>query len=95
MGDFRVIKASRELGTVESKLFWVLWIIGVVMTSIIFLNFVVAEALASYTKVNEYLDAVILQTQCELIVESEEMTMNRFKNSTKYPRYIIIRSVEN
>jgi hypothetical protein len=95
MGDFSAIKASKELGTIESKVFWILWLLGVVVTMVIFLNFVVAEACASYNRVNEYLESVVLLAQCELIVESEEMMMNRNKNSSKCPRYIIVRSVEN
>ena len=95
MGDFSVIQASKELDNIEGYIFWLLWLFGVVVTCVIFLNFVVAEACASYSRVVEYLDSVILQAQCELIVESEEMTMTRYKNSSKYPRYLIIRSVEN
>ena len=95
MGDFGAIKASKELETSEGQIFWVLWVFGLVMTALIFLNFVVAEACASYSRVTDILDSVVLQAQCFLINESEEMTMNRNQNGIKYPRYLIVRSVDN
>ena len=51
VGDYGAIQASKELDSIEAKLFWVLWCGAVCITSIIFLNFVVAEACASYNKV--------------------------------------------
>ena len=61
VGDYGAIQASKYLDTIEAKLFWVLWCMAICITSIIFLNFVVAEACASYNKVIEYLDSIILQ----------------------------------
>jgi len=46
-----MIKASKKLDTIESNLFWGLWLSSVCITSIIFLNFVIAEACASYNNV--------------------------------------------
>ena len=59
MGDFSGIDASFYLQEVENIIFWILWIITVGITNIVFLNFIVAEASASYTKVTETLDSVI------------------------------------
>jgi hypothetical protein len=55
MGDFALIEASKGLPKQEGNLFWILWIIGVIITNIVFLNFVVAEASNSYVKVTETL----------------------------------------
>ena len=41
------------------QIFWLMWILTVVVTSIIFLNFVVAEACASYSRVVDSLESVI------------------------------------
>ena len=72
-----------------------MWILTVVVTSIIFLNFVVAEACASYSRVVEQLEPVIKQAQAGLIAESEDMMMNRSKNNEKLPKYIIVRQLED
>lgn len=59
MGDFSAISATKGLSPIETRIFWVIWFITALMTCIIFLNFVVAEAMCSYEKVKEYLDSVI------------------------------------
>ena len=51
MGDFSAIPPSKELTSYEQQIFWIMWLFSVIITCIIFLNFVVAEACASYTKV--------------------------------------------
>jgi hypothetical protein len=59
MGDFAVIAAADYLPEAENYLFWIIWLITVVLTCIIFLNFIVAEASASYTEVAQQLDNYI------------------------------------
>ena len=60
MGDYgSAISDSRKLQEPENIIFWIIWGLTVTVTSIIFLNFVVAEACASYTAVTETLDEVI------------------------------------
>lgn len=53
MGDFAAIDAADTLNVNENLLFWFIWLVTVVITCIIFLNFIVAEASAVYTKVSE------------------------------------------
>jgi hypothetical protein len=48
-------------------------------TCIVFLNFVVAEAMGSYERVKASLDPVIQRERAVLISESESMTVDRFK----------------
>ena len=55
IGDNSMIDAAKKLGAADNMLFWILWLIGVVITSIVFLNFIVAEASGSYAKVTETL----------------------------------------
>ena len=60
MGDYgSAISDSQKLQEPENIIFWIIWGLTVTVTSIIFLNFVVAEACASYTAVTETLDEVI------------------------------------
>ena len=49
MGDFGAIAAADYLTLEENYLFWFIWLLTAVITCIIFLNFIVAEASASYT----------------------------------------------
>jgi len=95
LGDFSAIAATSELSSIEMKIFWLMWMMTVIVTCIIFLNFVVAEACASYSRVVESLFAVIMQAQAILISESEEMMMKRFRNKSKFPKFLVSRKVEN
>lgn len=53
MGDFAAIDAANTLSKSENYVFWLVWFVTVVVTCIVFLNFIVAEASASYTTVSE------------------------------------------
>ena len=53
----------------------------VVMTCIIFLNFIIAEASASYEKVKENLVAMINKEKSALIGEAEGMIWKRTKTN--------------
>jgi hypothetical protein len=59
LGDFSAIGATGMFTRIEMIVFWMVWMLTVVVTCIIFLNFVVAEACASYTRVVESLESVI------------------------------------
>jgi hypothetical protein len=73
LGDFEII------GRVENVkdhfiLFWISWMIIVLVLSIVFLNFIIAEASASYEKVTEFLDEVIQIDKCNMQSEAEKMS---------------------
>ena len=61
IGDGAAINASKYLSTGENNIFWIMWLFTTIVTSIVFLNFIVAEASASYTKVTDTLEQVIWQ----------------------------------
>jgi hypothetical protein len=94
MGDFSAIGPSTGLKGAENWIFWILWLLTVIITCIIFLNFIVAEASASYTKVTESLDEFILIEKAALIFEAESMSLKSSKNNTNYPRFIIKRTID-
>ena len=66
MGDFGFDSANL-LDDPENGIYWAVWLLIVVITNIIFLNFIIAEASASYEKVSENLEAFILKERAALI----------------------------
>ena len=93
MGDFG-FDAAILLDDAENIIYWFVWLLIVIITCIIFLNFIIAEASASYEKVSEQLMAFILSEKAAMIQEAEEMTFLDFKNEEKFPKYIITREME-
>lgn len=59
VGDYTLIGGAPYLETVESTCFWVMFLICVFVTTIIFLNFIVAEASNSYNGVSEKVDEYV------------------------------------
>lgn len=70
MGDFD-FGASYYLQTNENILYFIMWVIVVVLTCIIFLNFIIAEASNSYQKVVDDLEPLIYKSKATLIKEAE------------------------
>ena len=66
LGDFD-FDASTLLEKQENLIFWLVWLLIVVITCIIFLNFIIAEASASYEKVSERLKAFIQMQKSSMI----------------------------
>lgn len=93
MGDFD-FGASYYLTQEENILYFIMWVVVVILTCIIFLNFIIAEASASYQKVVDDLEPLIYQSKAHLIKEAEQIMPDRFKNEDLFPRFIIIRSVD-
>lgn len=60
-----------------------------------FLNFIIAEASYSYENVSEKLEAYILSEKAALIEEAEMMLFENCKNKDNFPKYIIIREMED
>lgn len=65
-----------------------------ILSNIIFLNFIIAEASASYEKVMERLDGQIMLERANMINECESMAPSSFITKDRFPRYIINRTVE-
>jgi len=94
LGDFG-FDAAMELNAAENYIYWVIWVLIILITCIIFLNFIIAEASASYEKVSEFLQLYILAEKAALIQQAEEMVPKWNKNEDKFPSYIIIREKED
>lgn len=65
-GDFD-FNASTYLSTEENYVYWVIWLLTVYTTTIIFLNFIIAEVGDSYGKVKNNLDALLAKEKTALI----------------------------
>jgi len=93
-GDFDLLGKVSFMERTDAYLFWMVWLLTVVLTWIIFLNFIVAEASAVYEDVAEHLDDYIWQQKTDLCAEAESLTPDYMKLESKFPKFIIIRKVE-
>lgn len=95
VGDFGIIDKSMYTVDIETNyLFWITWFIIALIACIIFLNFIIAEASASYEKVSGCIEETIANAKATLISEAEMMRPFFAKNDLKFPQFIITRIVE-
>lgn len=76
-------------------IFWIVWLLIVFIMCIIFLNFIIAEASASYEKVCSNIDYFLLFQKVNLIYESEEMMPQSQRTRERFPKYIVARDKED
>ena len=95
MGDFAIIEPSDYLTPAENYVFWIIWTITCIVTCIIFLNFIVAEAGETYNVVSEELENYIQQQRADLVSEAESLIPNSIKSANKYPKFIVVRKIES
>jgi hypothetical protein len=94
LGDFGFgVLEGKKLNTREHFLFWIVWFVAVVLSSLVFLNFIIAEVSNSYTVVKENVDALIYKERAGLIDEAEDLLPESRKQSdkNKFPKYIVSR----
>ena len=93
-GDFE-FESVKHLNTFEANCFWMVWVLIVFMTCIVFLNFIIAEVSQSYYKVQKNVEEVICKERASLISESEVMlTKKIIQNPSYFPKYLIMREIE-
>jgi len=92
--DFTLLESSKLTKT--HILFWAIWLLMVLFTSLIFLNFIIAEVSNSYSRVRENVFAFIYKERAKLISEAEELLSKKYrmKNKIMFPTYIIVRQLE-
>ena len=93
LGDFD-FEASTWLTPEENNLYFLIWLLIVAVTCIIFLNFIIAETSASYETVKANLVAEVNRGRALLIAEAESMKFEYFKNNQIFPKYIILRKID-
>ena len=79
LGDFD-FEASTYLTYEQNILFWIVWSMIVVMSSIIFLNFITSEIGMSYDSVSLIIDELVMQERACLISEAEQLYPLDLKN---------------
>ena len=95
IGDNSAIGPATLFDPVENIIFWFVFFITVFASNIVFLNFIVAEASNTYAVVTETLEATIWMERSSLIAEAEDMTWEKYKDTNKFPKYLIVREVES
>ena len=93
LGDFDFTLLESTSLTKTHILFWAIWLLMVLFTALIFLNFIIAEVGNSYARVRENVDSFIYKERAKLISEAEELLSTKFKmkNKVMFPDYIIVR----
>ena len=77
MGDFEIIgRATQE----TNVLFWCTMVVAAIYFTIVLLNFIIAEATASYEKTTEIIQEIIVQDKCSMISEAIKLTPSHLKN---------------
>ena len=74
LGDFDLFSGISEFPDYLAWFFWFVWLLAVIISNIIFLNFIIAEASASYSHVAEQLEQTINKEKIIMILEAETMT---------------------
>ena len=66
----------------------------VAFSSLIFLNFIIAEVGNSYKKVRDNIVSLVFQERAELIEGVEDLYPEERKDKINFPKYLIIREFE-
>jgi hypothetical protein len=88
---------SSSLTTIEvpmQRFFWLLWLFAVILIAVVFLNFVVAKAMASHAEATERMEAVVNKEKADMIDEVEAIAIERFTAPEQNPRFIVAREVD-
>jgi len=95
LGDYGDFRQVQRLNFAETLMFWLMWLVIVIMTSVIFLNFVIAEVNESYVRVQDNVQELVYKERAKLIEECEDMMPQRYKNSPHcFPKYVIYKRME-
>lgn len=90
--DFKFIEEDTKLETKSHILFWILWVMMVIFSSLIFLNFIIAEVCNSYSDVKSNIEAFIYKERASLIAEAEDiMSKSSKSDKNRFPIFIISR----
>lgn len=69
----RTPNESQNDAVYQHYLFWTIWLFFVVMSMLIFLNFIIAKVSSSYNTINEKLEAMQFKERAKLVQEVEEI----------------------
>ena len=95
--DFGILaNPDRPLNTRQHILFWIVWVAMVGLSSLIFLNFIIAEVGNSYRNVRIRINELVQRERATLIDEIENLNGKKYKmkRQKKFPKYIVTRETE-
>lgn len=95
--DFGILSnPDRPLNSKQHILFWLVWCLMVAASSLVFLNFIIAEVSNSYGKVRVRVAEEVQKERANLINDVEAMVSEEYKKKHPelYPRYVVIRETE-
>jgi hypothetical protein len=78
--DFNVLQGD-TLNVKQHVLFWFIWVIMVLFSSLIFLNFIIAEVSNSYQTVKKDINALIYKERAGLVMETEDIMSEATKQN--------------
>lgn len=82
----------RKVDKTQHILFWTVWILMVVFSSLVFLNFIIAEVSNSYHHVKQEINSLIYRERATLTQEAEDiMSENQKKDRKYFPKFFVIR----
>lgn len=94
IGDF-TFDGVQYMSLNEQIMFFVIWAMCLFLANIIFLNFIIAEVSNIYSMVTAELSAMQNYGKAQMITEVELIIPKRVKTKEMFPKYIIIREIEN
>jgi len=82
-----------SLNPTQHCIYWLFWIIVNVFSSLIFLNFIIAEVCNCYTIIKQDIDALNYLERAQMIEEAHLFQSDKAKDNdhVKFPKYIIVR----
>ena len=97
LGDFDFsILDGEQITPYDNILFWIVWLVTILFSLLIFLNFIIAEVSNSYETVRASIQAMLYRERASLIAEAESLinAKTRRQKPNYFPRYLIAREVE-
>jgi len=95
LGDYEFTQISELKLYYAHVMFWVIWLMMVVFSSLIFLNFIIAEVGNSYAKCRENITPTVFQERAILIAEAEDLfSKKNLTDAKKFPKAIVVRKNE-
>lgn len=86
-------KCKAELSKEQHVMFWAIWIMMVLFSALIFLNFIIAEVSNSYQSAKIKIESLIYKERANLVMEAEDFigAKQKAENPKKFPAYVVIR----
>ncbi len=90
-GDFEIENYSSQRASLIIFT-WIVWIVGVLVLNVIFMNFIIAVISESYEKVMQKLVAQSFIVKAEMIVERElHMAEEDLRDPINFPKFLVLR----